>query len=83
MLQELNNKKGVSLFLITIMLAVLLGFSLNVATIIIGAAKITINVANSVKAFHCADSGIEYALCGVNNCLGIGALTCTAQPLPT
>ena len=81
MFKEINNtenKKGISLFLITIMLAVLLGFSLNVATIIIGAAKITLNVANSVKAFHCADSGIEYALYGV----ATGVLQCPAARNP-
>lgn len=60
------------MFLITIMISVLVGFSLNVATIIVGSAKITGNVANSIKAFHCADSGIEYALYQVKNLPGSG-----------
>jgi len=57
-----KNQRGVSLFLITIMISVLVAFSLNVATIIVESAKLTSNAGDSVKAFHCADSGIEYVL---------------------
>ncbi|MFA5086752.1 MAG: hypothetical protein WC470_00420 [Candidatus Paceibacterota bacterium] len=68
-----KNQKGVSLFLVTIMIAVLVGFSLNVSAIIVGSAKITGNVANSIKAFHCADSGVEYVLFQVSQ----GTASCT------
>jgi hypothetical protein len=59
-----QNKKqqGLSLFIVTIMVAVLMGLSLSVANIIIGSVTITSNLADAVKAFHCADSGIERAL---------------------
>lgn len=71
-----KNQRGISLFLITVMIAILVGFSLNVAAIIVGSAKITSNVANSVKAFHCADSGVEYALYQISQSL----TTCTPSP---
>jgi len=48
--------------MITIMIAVLMSFSLSAAAIIGGSAKISASWADSVKAFHCADSGIEQAL---------------------
>lgn len=71
-----KNQRGVSLFLITIMISVLVAFSLNVATIIVESAKLTSNAGDSVKAFHCADSGIEYGLYQISQ----GLITCTSTP---
>jgi Tfp pilus assembly protein PilX len=62
-----KNQQGLSLFIVTIMVAVLLGLSLSVANIIIGSVAITSNLADSVKAFHCADTGIEVALYNAKN----------------
>jgi Tfp pilus assembly protein PilX len=79
-----KNQRGVSLFLVTIMIAVLMGFSLSVATIIITSTKITSNMADSVKAFHASDSGIEYALCRINStcatATSLSQLACAADP---
>lgn len=79
-----KSQRGVSLFLITVMIAVLISFSLSVAFIIIGSTKITSNVADSVKAFHCADSGIEYALCRIGTACrttaSLSQLDCQASP---
>lgn len=83
-LHNIRRQRGISLFLITIMIAVLVSFSLSVASIIIGSTKITSNVADSVKAFHCADSGIEYALCRIGTACrttaSLAQLDCQASP---
>jgi Tfp pilus assembly protein PilX len=71
-----KNQRGVSLFLVTIMIAVLMGFSLSVATIIVTSSKINGNMSDLVKAFHSADSGIEYALYQISQ----GSLTCVPDP---
>lgn len=58
----MNLKKGVSIYLIVIIISTLLAVSLNLATLIIGGTKTIVNSADSVKAFYAADSGIEAAL---------------------
>jgi hypothetical protein len=62
-----NLKKGVSLYLIIVIISVLLAVSLNVASLIIGGAKIIKGAADSVKAFYAADTGIEEALYNAKN----------------
>ncbi|MFA5009212.1 MAG: hypothetical protein WC534_01355 [Candidatus Paceibacterota bacterium] len=66
-----KNQKGVSLYMITIMISILMGFSLSVSGIIVGSTKITGGTGDSVKAFHCADTAVEKALYDVslNNCV--------------
>jgi Tfp pilus assembly protein PilX len=59
---SLKNQQGISLYMITIMIAVLMSFSLSAAAIIVGSAKISASWSDSVKSFHCADSGVEEAL---------------------
>lgn len=58
----MNFKKGVSIYLIVIIISTLLAVSLNLASLIIGGTKTIANSADSVKAFYAADSGIEAAL---------------------
>jgi len=64
-----NNKlqKSVSLYLIIIIVSVLLAVSLNLATLIVGGAKILKGGDNSVKAYYAADTGIEKALYNAKN----------------
>jgi hypothetical protein len=58
----MEQEKGVSIYLIIIIISTLLAVSLNIAAVIIGGAKIISGSANSVKAFCAADTGIEAAL---------------------
>lgn len=57
-----NNQKGVSVYLTIVIMVVLLAVVLGLASIIVGGAKIAGTLGDSVKAFHAADSGIEYSL---------------------
>jgi len=57
-----KDKKGVSIYLVVIMLSVLLSIALGLSSIIIGGAKMAESLGYSVKAFHAADTGIEWAL---------------------
>jgi hypothetical protein len=61
-MQNNNLQKGVSIYLIVIIISTLLAVSLNVATLIVGGAKIISNSADSVKAFYAANTGVEEAL---------------------
>ena len=63
-----NNElqKSVSLYLVIIIVSVLLAVSLNLATLIVGGAKILKGGASSVKAYY-ADTGIEKALYNAKN----------------
>ncbi|MBP6913936.1 hypothetical protein KBB74_00310 [Candidatus Parcubacteria bacterium] len=58
----MNLEKGVSIYLIVIIISTLLAVSLNLANLIIGGTKIIVHSADSVKAFYAADSGVEAAL---------------------
>lgn len=58
----MEQEKGVSIYLVIIIVSALLAISLNVASLIVGGAKIVSGSANSVKAFYAADTGIEAAL---------------------
>lgn len=66
-MENSNLKKGVSLYLIIVIISVLLAVSLNVASLIVGGAKIIKGAADSVKAFYAADTGIEEALYNAKN----------------
>jgi hypothetical protein len=66
-MENSNLKKGVSLYLIIVIISVLLAVSLNVASLIVGGAKIIKGAADSVKAFCAADTGIEEALYNAKN----------------
>ena len=58
----MNLEKGVSIYLIVIIISTLLAVSLNLANLIIGGTKRIVHSADSVKAFYAADSGVEAAL---------------------
>jgi len=60
-------KKGVSLYLIIVIISILLAVSLNVGSLIIGGAQIIKGASDSVKAFCAADTGIEEALYNAKN----------------
>jgi hypothetical protein len=57
-----NKKRGVSLYLIVIIMSVLLAVVFGLSTVIIGGAKIVADVSYGVIAFYAADTGIERAL---------------------
>ncbi len=66
-MEKNNLKKGVSLYLIVVIISVLLAVSLNAGSLIVGGAKIIKGAADSVKAFCAADTGIEEALYNAKN----------------
>jgi len=57
-----NREKGISLYLTMILLSLLMAMILGVTSIIVGGAKITKGLGDSVRAFHAADTGAEQAL---------------------
>jgi len=57
-----NNQKGVSIFLVVIMMSVFLAIVLGLTSIIVGGSKMSESFGDSVKAFHAADTGIERTL---------------------
>lgn len=57
-----NQQQGFSIYLVMIIVSLMLSVSLNVGTIIVSSAKMSGNLSDGVRAFHCADSGIERAL---------------------
>ena len=57
-----NNQKGISIYLVMVMVSILLSAALGMTSIIIGGSKIAETLGYSVKAFHAADTGIEKAL---------------------
>jgi hypothetical protein len=61
-----EKEKGVSIYLVIVMMSVLLAVALGLTSIIIGGSKIAENLGYSVKAFHAADTGIEKALYNIN-----------------
>jgi hypothetical protein len=97
-MQDNNLQRGVSIYLIVIIISTLLAVSLNVATLIVGGAKIISNSADSVKAFYAANTGVEEALylakssnsCddfnsdvgGINNYHYVVTILCNCDPGP-
>ena len=57
-----ENQKGVSLYLVVLIMSVMMGIVLGLTSVIIGGAKTAGNLGNSVRAFSAADTGIEMAL---------------------
>jgi len=56
------KEQGVSLYLAIVILAVLLGVSFGLSSILVGQIKITRGMGDSVVAFYAADTGIETEL---------------------
>ena len=57
-----EKQKGVALYLIVIIMAVLLAIVLGLSTIIIGGLEATSGIGKSIGAFYVADTGMENAL---------------------
>ena len=72
-----KTEKGVSLYLILLIMSVLLGVGLGTSALLIRQIRMIKGVGDSVVAFYAADSGIEkaiYALYKVG--VPIGDITC-------
>lgn len=70
-----NNQKGVSVYITVVIMSILLSVSLGLSSIIVGGAKMVMNLGDSVKAFHAADTGVEKAL----YCIKVGPTCVAAQ----
>jgi len=57
-----NSQKGISLYMAVIVLAILLGISLGLSSLIVTKIKIIRGMEESVIAFYAADTGIEVVL---------------------
>ncbi len=57
-----NSQKGITLFLVIIILAVVLAVAIGLSAILVGQIKMIAGMGNSVKALYAADTGIEEAL---------------------
>jgi len=57
-----NSQKGISLYMAVIVLAILLGISLGLSSLIVTKIKIIRGMEESVIAFYAADTGIEKTL---------------------
>jgi Tfp pilus assembly protein PilX len=65
-----EKQKGISIYLVMVMMSVLTAASLGLTSVIIGGSKIAGNLGYSVKAFHAADTGIEKALYNIKSTSG-------------
>ena len=59
MLTKKQNFKGVSLYVVLMVLSILLGISLGLNSLFVGQLKIFVSAEDSVSAFYAADTGIE------------------------
>jgi len=66
-----ENQKGISVYLVVVMISVLLAIVLGLVSIIIGGVKVAESLGYSVKAFHAADTGIEKALYNIKLTSGV------------
>ncbi len=66
------SEKGVSLYLSLVMMGILLSLALGLNSILLGQAKTTQEIGNSVFAFYAAETGIEKNL--YNGSQGTGSL---------
>ena len=57
-----DSQKGITLFLVIIILAVVLAVAMGLSTILVSQIKMIAGMGNSVKALYAADTGIEEAL---------------------
>ena len=57
-----HSQKGITLFLVMIILAVVLAVAIGLSTILISQIKMIAGMGNSVKALYAADTGIERVL---------------------
>src|SRR3989344_7397808 len=58
----MNNQKGVSLIITFFIMTILLALVLGISTILFNEIKIIGNIGNSVSALYAADAGIEKTL---------------------
>ncbi|MDD5639928.1 MAG: hypothetical protein PHR47_04015 [Candidatus Pacebacteria bacterium] len=76
-----NNQEGFAIYLVLVILAILLSVSFNISNVIITASKMTGNLADGVRAFHAADSGIEASLCSTSEaCDGTSTVCDVSTP---
>ena len=61
---DIKEKKGISLVFVILIVAIVLGISLGVSTILITQIEILRSIGHSVIAFYAADTGIEQVLLG-------------------
>lgn len=57
-----NPEKGVSLYIATVIMTILLSIALGISTIFLGQVKVMRGLGYSVIAFYAADAGIERIL---------------------
>jgi len=57
-----KNQKGISLYLSLVIMGILLSLALGINSILLGQAKTTQDIGNSVFAFAAAETGIEKIL---------------------
>jgi len=57
-----HSQKGITLFLVIIILAVVLAVAIGLSTILVSQIKMIAGMGNSVKALYAADTGIERVL---------------------
>ncbi len=57
-----NSQKGITLYLVIVILAVVLAVAVGLSTILISQIKMITGMGNSVKALYAADTGIERVL---------------------
>ncbi len=73
-----NTKKGVSIYLAVMIMAIMLAIVLGLNTILVGQIKTIRNMGYSVVAFYAAETGIEQALydsgCDSSACVKNGQL---------
>ncbi len=66
-LNQNYNKKGISIYLALIIIAILLSSALGVSVIFVSQIRILKEMGNSVVAFYASDSGIEKILLNRQN----------------
>ena len=59
---NLNNQKGVSIYIAIVLTSIILAVGLGMSLILIGQLKMTREIGDSTKAFFAADAGIEMVL---------------------
>ncbi len=59
---NVSQKRGISLYLVIVILAILMSVSLGLISLTVGEIQIAGGVGNSTVAFYAADTGIEKAL---------------------
>ncbi len=63
-----NSQKGITLYLVIVILAVVLAVAIGLSTILVSQIRMITGMGNSVKALYAADTGIEKALVPILEC---------------